>query len=401
MTIPADLPNLRQLRLFLLVAGGQSLRAAAREMLLSQPAATLSLAALEQRFGMELFERRAGGLLRTQAGAALAHRTERCLSYLLRALARLRAGQEGGPRPEQAIAMLTMPQLRAVIAMAEHGGFSAAAVELGLRPPSLHRAVGELEQVLGAPLVHRERAGASLNAAGQEFAAACNLALAELRAAREDLNGIAGLPEGRIAIGAVRISAAGILPAAISRLSGELPRVSFLVVQDEYETMFQALRSGRLDYICSTLRPNIPKDLMAEEICQSELCVICRPGHPLTRLSNLSARDLLAWRWVAPHPRTGAAARLRALFEAEGLAPPQPVVESRLFELTRGLVMEGDFLAVAARSAVVRDHSLEGLAILPLSVPAATRPVWLLSRRDWSPTWLQRRFAETIRDLHR
>ncbi|WP_160121625.1 LysR family transcriptional regulator [Rhodovarius lipocyclicus] len=397
MPTHAATPNLRQLRLFLLVASGLSLRAAAREMLLSQPAATLSLAGLEQRYGVELFERRSTGLLRTRPGAALAHRVERCFGYLHRALARLRAGQEGGPKPEHSLSMLTLPQMRALIAMAEHGGFSAAAAELGLRPPSLHRAVGELEQVLGVGLVHRERAGASLNAAGHELAAQCNLALSELRAAREEINEIKGLMEGRIAVGAVRLSAAGLLPAAITRLSGELPRVSFLVIQDEYEAMFQALRSGRIDYMCSTLRPNIPKDLAGEEICQSELCVICRQGHPLTRLPGITARDLLAYRWVTPHPRTGAAARFRAIFEAEGLPPPAATVETRLFELTRGLVMDGDFLAIAARSEVAHDHSLEALHILPVPVPAAARPVWLVSRRDWSPTWLQRRFADTIR----
>lgn len=400
MLPPSDVPSLRQLRLFLLVAGGSSLRAAAREMLLSQPAATLSLARLEERVGTALFERSRSGLLRTPPGEVLAHRAARCFGYLRRAVARLHGSAESrDPRTEQILGMLTVAQLRAVIAMAETDGFSAAAAGVGLRAPSLHRAVGELEQILGTPLVRREPGGASLNATGQEAAILFNLAFGELRAAREELSELSGSMEGRIAVGAVRLSASGILPAAINQLSRALPRVSFLVMQDEYDTMFQALRSGRLDYICSTIRPNIPKDLTGLEICQSELRVIARAGHPLALLPEVTARDLLPFRWVMPHPRTGAAARFRAIFEAEGLPPPSPTVETRLFEVTRALLLDGDFLTVAACSEVARDHSLEGLHILPLAVPAATRPVWLLQRRDWSPTWLQRRFADCLKGV--
>jgi LysR family transcriptional regulator, regulator for genes of the gallate degradation pathway len=198
-------------------------------------------------------------------------------------------------------------------------------------------------------------------------------------------------------VGAVRTAAAGVLPAAIRRFSVEVPGARFVITNDQYDEMLQELRAGRLDCMVSTIRPNVPADFVTEELCQSEVRIICRNDHPLAGRREISTRELAGYRWIGHPPRTGIAIRLRAMFEREGIAPPVVTAESELFELTRGLVLSGEFLALVVRSDFDDDHMLQGLAILNKTVPNAGRPIWLITRRNWQPTRLHERFVDELR----
>ena len=63
--------NLHHLRIFYAVAQRRSITAAAADLLLSQPAVSLQLKALEREVGLPLFERGGPKLRLTQAGELL------------------------------------------------------------------------------------------------------------------------------------------------------------------------------------------------------------------------------------------------------------------------------------------------------------------------------------------
>ena len=63
--------NLHHLRIFYTVAQRRSITAAAGDLLLSQPAVSLQLKALEKELGVSLFERGGRKLRLTQAGEVL------------------------------------------------------------------------------------------------------------------------------------------------------------------------------------------------------------------------------------------------------------------------------------------------------------------------------------------
>ena len=398
----AGFPNLRHARLFLMVAEGASVHATAHRAGLTQPAVTLCLTALERFYNVALFERRPAGLVATKYGTVLAKRVARCVAFLTGAVRKAsRETDASSQRIEKLLRTLTISQLRALVAMDHYRGFGAAADGLGLRVPSVHRAIGELEGALGAELVYREKRTARLNTLGHEIALLFNLGLEELRSAAAEIKESDGLLEGSITVGAVRTAAAGVLPAAIRRLSTQLPAARYIITNDQYDEMLLELRAGRLDCMVSTSRPNVPADFVTEELCQSEVRIICREDHPLTGRSEISARELAGYRWIGHPPRTGIAIRLRAMFEQEGVTPPVVTAESELFELTRSLVLSGEFLALVVRSDFDDDHLLHGLAVLNKPVPNAGRPIWLITRRNWKPTRLHQRFVDVLREVTR
>ena len=65
---------------------------------------------------------------------------------------------------------VTLKQLRALVAVAETGSLTAAAVQLGLTPPAIHSQIKHLEIAFGRPMLHRgaDVAGLPLTAEGAE-----------------------------------------------------------------------------------------------------------------------------------------------------------------------------------------------------------------------------------------
>lgn len=90
--------NLRQLRAFVLIAEHRSIRAAARALFVTQPAATRSLRELEQSVGAELVRRSAKGVELTAYGEALYKRAVLILQEARKAqeeIGQMRDGEGG------------------------------------------------------------------------------------------------------------------------------------------------------------------------------------------------------------------------------------------------------------------------------------------------------------------
>jgi DNA-binding transcriptional LysR family regulator len=90
--------------------------------------------------------------------------------------------------------------MQAFIAVADEGGFARAGRRLSLSPPAVTRAIGALEQRLGAPLFHRTTRRVRLTEAGTRFLADCRRILAELDAAEAAAAGEHAELRGQIGI---------------------------------------------------------------------------------------------------------------------------------------------------------------------------------------------------------
>lgn len=90
--------------------------------------------------------------------------------------------------------------VRAFVAVAEHGGFAAAAPALGLSPSAVGKAVQRLEARLGVRLLQRTTRAVSLTEDGRRFHARCVQALADLAEAEAELRQGQGEPSGLLRV---------------------------------------------------------------------------------------------------------------------------------------------------------------------------------------------------------
>ena len=94
-------------------------------------------------------------------------------------------------------------QLRYLVALAEEQHFTRAATREHVAQPALSQQIRRLEAELGLPLVQRTTRHVAITEAGELLVARARRILAELDAARAELQALSGLQAGHVTVGAM------------------------------------------------------------------------------------------------------------------------------------------------------------------------------------------------------
>jgi DNA-binding transcriptional LysR family regulator len=332
---PFDL-NLRHLRALLSIAEKGSITAAAESVSLSQPALTQGLAKLERQLGYAMFERRSGGMVPTAMGAIVIERTKAALDHLSYAAKGLSAVFQ---YPER---LMTMTQLRAFLALTDAGGFSAAAHISGMSQTAVHRAVSDLEHMIGGQLVERRGRAVWLNAAGKRLARGARLAAAEISAAVADM-GFDGGGE-QIAFGALPLSRPYLVPTAMGSMTRTHPRAAFKVLEGSWKELVEPLRDGEIDMIVGALRPFDIADLYQMPLYEDRLVIAAGSKHPLADVAEPTLEQLAAYRWIVPPTNSPLREQWEQIFA--GAEAPETPIECGSVMIIGRLLTEGNFLTL-------------------------------------------------------
>ena len=112
------------------------------------------------------------------------------------------------------------------LAVAEETGFAPAARRLGLSPPSVTRAVSELEGRLGAKLLHRTTRSVQLTDAGHRYLADCRRILAAIEEADRQAAGIHATPRGTVTVTASVLFGRMVMARILLDLLDRYPEIS-------------------------------------------------------------------------------------------------------------------------------------------------------------------------------
>jgi DNA-binding transcriptional LysR family regulator len=396
--IPLDVPSLRQLRAFESAARLESVSAAAREVNLSQPGLTQSIHALEARLAVRLFDRRRSGCYATGLGVVLLPRVRRFFDHVGAALADPVVGSPFVGRGDVAAAVnrITGAQMRGLIAIAESPSIDAAARRLAVAQPSLQRTARDLERTLKRSLYQRTAHGVTANAQGAELARRFRVALQEIKYGLEEINAAQGSVVSRIAIGNIPHSGERILAAAASALLAAHPTAQVHVVDGHYEALLADLRAGRLDLLFGVLRrPAWAVDVAEEMLFANPYVVVAGAQHPLARQRRVTLRELAAFDWIMPEPRTPRRQALARMFAA---SPRQPrvAIETTSPAIYHSVLASSDRLTLMSRLAA-RSREGDALAVLPFRSPHLARRDGVATRTDWQPTQVHLQFLELLR----
>ena len=390
MTITSFDLNLRHLRALAAIVERGSMSAAASAVGLTQPALTQGLAKLERQIGLALFERHADGVVPTAAGTLLADRSTAGFA-LLDGAARgpVRQGRGFG-RPGQ---LVTAAQARAFLALAGAGSFVAAGTVTGLSQPALHRAVRDLEQIWGMPLVERRGRGVAITAAGMRLARAIRLAGNEIDAALATLAG--DERSGRIAIGAMPLSRALVLPRALARFVADQPRTLVDVYEGSWRDLIEPLLDGIIDLTIGALRDEPAPGTEQEALFVDRLAVIGRAGHPLAAIARPSLTALGRCGWIVGQAGSPLRAHWEAMFA--GRALPATPIECGSVMVIRGVLADSDLLTLLSPDQVALEIGAGMLARIGPASGGAGRTIGLTVRSGWRPTPAQARLIGHLR----
>ncbi|MEO0842703.1 MAG: LysR family transcriptional regulator [Cyanobacteria bacterium J06643_5] len=184
---------------------------------------------------------------------------------------------------------MKLSQLRAVVAVADYGNFSEAALELQLTQPAISHAIATLEADLGVPLFARGRHGAVLTPAGERILYHARQALQHIEMMQKEANRHKGLRGGHVRIASFRSVATHLLPLAISQFHEQFPEVSVTIVErPHYLDIENCLKEGLAD-IGTTYLPT-KDEFEGWEILQDEYVVLLPPNVKIN--SHLTWKDL-------------------------------------------------------------------------------------------------------------
>lgn len=369
--------NLRHLRAALETGRLGSTIGAAAAVNLTQPAVTQGLGKLEALIGLPLFERRHDGMAPTPAQSLFAPRIEAALGHI------------ASPR-------VTMAQMRALIALGDAGSYAAASAATGLAQPSLHRAIADLSMALRRTLLERRGKGIAFTEAGRRTVRAFRLARAELQAGLVELEAIKGRETGRIAVGAMPLSRARLLPAAVSAFHHAHPEVRIAISEGSFAELIEPLRDGELDLIIGALRePSPGEDVVQQPLFDDRPVVIGRAAHPAIQTGG-SIAALAGYAWIVPAPGTPLRLQWERMFADAGRATPPVPIECGSVITIRQLLIESDFLTLLSPDQVAVELEARWLAKICDAPEGLTRTIGVTTRTGWRPTTMQQHFLDAL-----
>lgn len=110
--------------------------------------------------------------------------------------------------------------------VAELGGFAPASRRLNLSPPTVTRAVSELESRIGARLFHRTTRSVALTEAGERYLADCKRILSEIDVAEQQAAGVHTTPSGLVTVAASFLFGRMVLWSVLDELLIDYPDIS-------------------------------------------------------------------------------------------------------------------------------------------------------------------------------
>jgi molybdate transport repressor ModE-like protein len=390
-------PNLRRLMMFDAVMRSGSTGAAARHLGLSQPAVSDALSKLEAEIGIRLLDRGTGGSVGTASGKLLHRRVTRMLRQIEHGLAHIGEANGTAIDTRAATRLLTTTHVRYHIAIAEHGSFRAAARQLGIAEPTLHRTARDFESGLKVPLYRRHLRGVAATELGAHLAATLLVALREIDQALAEIANAQGLAEGRIAFGCLPMMPKQLLARAIGRMLRLHPGVEIEMEEDSHDHLMATLRNGTADFVIGALRGDgMAPDLVEAVLFEDPYVVVARRAHKLARAARIKDADLAREPWIIPPRGLPRYAAVQALF-ARLPKRPETVLETASLAMMTSALAESDCLSVLSRSQAQINEFNANIAVLPVDLPWPQRLVGTTIRVGWLPTRIQRRFLTLVR----
>jgi LysR family transcriptional regulator of gallate degradation len=393
--------NLRHLDALLVTGQSGSMSSAARAVNLSQPALTQALAKVERVLGERLFDRQPGGASATAAGRVMMVRVDRALHYLARG-GRLVRRSARLPPLVHIERRVTMVQLRALIAVEGHSSYVQASELTGLSQPAVHRAVRELQDILGMDLFVRVGRIVRPTDVASRFVRFARLMFSELRAGVEEIRAMGTDDAGRVTVGILPSARATFFSELLARFTTAHVSAAVKVVEAPYQELLSSLLPGDIDLLIGARRdPSPHKDAVQNDLFDDDPVVVGRSDHPLHRKTTLALDDLLRFPWVISARGIPLRKKWEGIFVSRGVEPPKLRIECGSVLVTRGLLLQGDWLTLISRDQFLFERRAGTLTEIGDLGTELRRRIALTHRRDWMPTTLQADFVTRTHALAR
>lgn len=274
---------------------------------------------------------------------------------------------------------MELRQLRYFVAIVDHGSLSRAAAMLHVAQPALTQQLRQLEEELGAQLLHRSAQGVLSTDAGKVFYEHALAILKQVADARSAVTQSATRPSGSVTVGLPHsISGALALPL-LTATRKQFPEITLQLTEELTGNLAEQLKSGRVNLAVlfddGQLSPFVCTPLAEEElryICRSDMA----PADDGIALSQALSTQL-----ILPGLQHGVRPRIEAVARSAGLATAN-IIEINSIAILKSAILAGMGATILPVAPVLAEVEHGAMRALPIHSPSISRTVVLCGSKN-------------------
>lgn len=304
---------------------------------------------------------------------------------------------------------MRLEQLQAFLSVAETGSFQQAARKCGVTQSTISRQIQGLETNLGIPLFHRSTQ-AKLTVAGERFLPRAQRICQEWQNASEELAELLAGKQPELCVAAIHSVCAHYLPPVLQQFCRDYPQVQLRVTALGSDRALKVLKDGLIDLaiVMNNRFLTTSPEMVVESLYQEPIEILMAAGHPLAEYPQVSWSELIRYPQVVFKDGYGMQRLVQERFSRQG-ATLQAVMELNTLDAFRGVVRQGELIALLPQSALVEARFDPTLAVRPIATKAGTsglaedlsltRQVVLVTTRDRLKIPPIKHFCQLVREL--
>ena len=264
---------------------------------------------------------------------------------------------------------MRIEQLQAFLAITETGNFGQAAKKCGVTQSTISRQIQSLEQDLGLALFHRT-AQAKLTVGGEKLLPRAQKICQEwLKATAECSDLIAG-KQPELCIAAIHSVCAYYLPPILQQFCQDYPETQLRLTALGSDRALKVLRDGLIDIAIvmhNRFLTNSP-EMEIIPLYREEIAVLMASNHPLTQYSKVPLIELAKYPQVVFKDGYGMQRLVQNWFDSQQLEL-QTVMELNTLDAFRGVVRQGEIVALLPQGALIDAKKDPSLAVRGVTMP--------------------------------
>lgn len=142
---------------------------------------------------------------------------------------------------------MELRQLRYFVAIVDHGSMSRAAGVLHIAQPALTQQIRQLEEELGAQLLHRSAQGVLCTDAGKTFYEHAQAILKQVSDARSAVAQSTSKPSGTVALGIPQSVSGALALPLLTAIRNSYPEITLQLTEELSGNLIDQLKSGRIN----------------------------------------------------------------------------------------------------------------------------------------------------------
>jgi len=293
---------------------------------------------------------------------------------------------------------MRLEQLQAFLSVAETGSFQQAARKCGVTQSTISRQVQVLEAELGMPLFHRT-AQAKLTLGGERLLPHARKICLTWNNATEELSDLLAGKQPELCVAAIHSICASYLPPVLQKFCRDYPDVQLRVTALGSDRALKVLKDGMVDVaiVMNNRFFTQGPEMLVEVLYNEPIEVLMAANHPLIQYERVPWSELIRYPQVVFKDGYGMQRLVQEQFARMG-STLNAVLELNTLDAFRGVVRQGELLALLPQSALVEARTDPTLAIRAIAPSISNSKVSAITGAIVDPIWSRQVVLVTTHD---